>query len=230
MDNVKLLQAILREHSGDTITIIDIKSGSIKLFIEGSQADIERLVNLIQAKTLTDVNGFPVQSIQMLATDESRDNQRNNIISLSGKFHKQNFPIGWDIPGKFINQKNLQTEQSLAFQCRSRDNEENEIGKLINISQINIPLLLKIKKEEIEETKVEGLYSITLQVCTINAEDKLHENLKILVFYEASGEMIDEKKAGRKTLRSSFMIESQVPFYIEVKLCEETIEKGLYIL
>jgi hypothetical protein len=224
------LQALLRENSGDTIVINDVKSGSIKLFIEGSQGDIEKLVNLIQGKILTELNGFPIQSIEILDTDESRDNLRNNIISLSGKFDKRNFPVGWDIPRRLINQKNPQREQSLAFQRRSRDNEENEIGKIIDVNQINIPLLLKIKKQETEETKDHGLYSLTLQVCTTNADDKLPENLKILVFYEVSGEMIDEKIAGRKTLRSSFRIESQVPFYIEVKLGEETIEKGLYVL
>ena len=224
------LQALLRENSGDTIVINDVKSGSIKLFIEGSQGDIEKLVKLIQGKILTELDGFPIQSIEILDTDESRDNLRNNIISLSGKFDKRNFPVGWDIPRRLINQKNPQREQSLAFQRRSRDNEENEIGKIIDVNQINIPLLLKIKKQETEETKDHGLYSLTLQVCTTNADDKLPENLKILVFYEVSGEMIDEKIAGRKTLRSSFRIESQVPFYIEVKLGEETIEKGLYVL
>lgn len=224
------LQALLRENSGDTIVINDVKSGSIKLFIEGSQGDIEKLVNLIQGKILTELNGFPIQSIEILDTDESRDNLRNNIISLSGKFDKRNFPVGWDIPRRLINQKNPQREQSLAFQRRSRDNEENEIGKIIDVNQINIPLLLKIKKQETEETKDHGLYSLTLQVCTTNADDKLPRNLKILVFHEVSGEMIDEKIAGRKTLRSSFRIESQVPFYIEVKLGEETIEKGLYVL
>ena len=224
------LQALLRENSGDTIVINDVKSGSIKLFIEGSQGDIEKLVNLIQGKILTELDGFPIQSIEILDTDESRDNLRNNIISLCGKFDKRNFPVGWDIPRRLINQKNPQREQSLAFQRRSRDNEENEIGKIIDVNQINIPLLLKIKKQETEETKDHGLYSLTLQVCTTNADDKLPENLKMLVFYEVSGEMIDEKIAGRKTLRSSFRIESQVPFYIEVKLGEETIEKGLYVL
>lgn len=193
------LQAILREYSGDTIIITDVKSDTI-------------------------------QSIEMLDTDENRDNQRNNIVSLSGKFDKRNFPVGWDVPRNFLNQKNLQRKQNLAFQRRSRDNEENEIGKVINISQINIPLLLKIRKEETEATKDHGLYSLTLQVCTTNTDDKLPANMKILVFYEVSGEMIDEKIARRKTLRSSFMIESQVPFYIEVKLGEETIEKGLYVL
>lgn len=224
------LQAILREYSGYTITITDVKSGSIKLFIEGSQEDIEKLVNLIQGKILTELNGFPIQSVQILDTDEKRNHQRNNIISLSGKFDKSNFPIGWDIPGNFINEKKLRREQNLAFQRRSRDNEENKIGKIINVSQINIALLLKIKKEETEATKEHGLYSLNLQVCTTNADDKLPANLKILVFYEVSGEMIDEKIAGIKTLRSSFLIESQVPFYIEVKLGEETIEKGLYVL
>ncbi|MBE9236587.1 helix-turn-helix domain-containing protein [Anabaena aphanizomenioides LEGE 00250] len=230
VDKIEFLQAILRQYSGDTIIITDVKSGSIKLFIEGSQEDIEKLVNFIQGKILTELNGFPIQSIEMLDTDENRDNQRNNIVSLSGKFDKRNFPVGWDVPRNFLNQKSLQREQNLAFQRRSRDNEENEIGKVINISQINIPLLLKIKKEETEATKDHGLYSLTLQVCTTNTDDQLPANLKILVFYEASEEMIDEKIARRKTLRSSFLIESQVPFYIEVKLGEETIEKGLYVL
>ncbi|MFM6012835.1 MAG: helix-turn-helix domain-containing protein, partial [Dolichospermum sp.] len=56
------MQAILRQYSG---TITDVKSGSIKLFIEGNQADIERLVDLIQGKILTELNGFPIQSIEM---------------------------------------------------------------------------------------------------------------------------------------------------------------------
>ncbi|MFM6022632.1 MAG: helix-turn-helix domain-containing protein [Dolichospermum sp.] len=221
------MQAILRQYSG---TITDVKSGSIKLFIEGNQAGIEKLVDLIQGKILTELNGFPIQSIEMLHTDENRDDQQNNIVSLSGKFDKRNFPVGWDVPRNFLNQKSLQREQNLAFKRRGKNNEENEIAKIINSSQINIPLLLKIKKEETEATKDNGLYSLTLQVCTTNADDKLPANLKILVFYEASREMIDEKIVGRKTLRSSFMIESQVPFYIEIKLGAETIEKGLYVL
>ncbi|MFM6750915.1 MAG: hypothetical protein ACKPKP_06745 [Dolichospermum sp.] len=224
---LQAMQAILRQYSG---TITDVKSGSIKLFIEGNQADIERLVDLIQGKILTELNGFPIQSIEMLHTDENRDDQQNNIVSLSGKFDKRNFPVGWDVPRNFLNQKGLQREQNLAFKRRGKNNEENEIAKIINSSQINIPLLLKIKKEETEATKDNGLYSLTLQVCTTNADDKLPANLKILVFYEASREMIDEKIVGRKTLRSSFMIESQVPFYIEIKLGAETIEKGLYVL
>lgn len=230
VDKIEFLQAILRQYSGNTITITDVKLGSIKLFIEGNQADIERLVELIEGKILTELNCFPIQSIEILDTDENRDDQQNNIISLSGKFDKSNFPVGWDIPENFLNQKNLHREQNLAFDRRGRNNEENEIAKIINSSQMNIPLLLKIKKEETEATKDHSLYSLTLQVCTTNADDKLPANLKILVFYEASGEMIDEKIAGRKTLRSSFMIESKIRFYIEIKLGEEVIEKGLYVL
>ena len=89
---------------------------------------------------------------------------------------------------------------------------------------------MKIKKEELNETLEKGLHSITLQILTTNQQIQLPENLKILVFYESSGEIIDEKLARRKTLRSSFIIESKSPFCIEVKLGEKTIETGLYVL
>lgn len=234
IENLKFIEGVLRDCSGDTIMITDIKPGSIKVFIEGSSVDIEKIVNLIKSKTLTELNGFPIKDIQILDANETRererDNQQNNIISLSGKFNKSNFPTGWDTPEKLINQTTGKREQSLASQVRSRENERNEIGKLINVNQINIPLILKIKKEETDEKTEKHLYSITLQVCTTNDQNKLPENLKILAFYESSGEKIDEKIAGRKTLRSSFTVESKSPFYIEIKLGEETIEKGLYVL
>jgi transcriptional regulator with XRE-family HTH domain len=229
VENLKILEEILRQHSGDTIVIFDVKPGSIKLFIEGSDADIEKLINLVQSKTLTKLNTFPIESIRILDADEPSNNQRNNIISLSGKFNKRNFPDGWDDPKKFINQT-IEGSRPLSSQVRSQENERNEIGKIIHLTQINTSLLLIIKKEELNETVEKGLHSITLQILTTNQQIQLPENLKILVFYESSGEIIDEKLARRKTLRSSFIIESKSPFCIEVKLGEKTIEKGLYVL
>jgi transcriptional regulator with XRE-family HTH domain len=229
VENLKILEEILRQHSGDTILIFDIKSGSIRLFIEGCDADIEKLINLVQSKTLTELNTFPIESIRILDADEPSNNQRNNIISLSGKFNKRNFPDGWDDPKKFINQT-IEGSRPLSSQVRSQENERDEIGKIIHLNPINTSLLLKIKKEELNETLEKGLHSITLQILTTNQQIQLPENLKILVFYESSGEIIDEKLARKKTLRSSFIIESKSPFCIEVKLGEKTIEKGLYVL
>gem|GEM_PF-4671183 len=82
--------------------------------------------------------------------DEPSNNQRNNIISLSGKFNKRNFPDGWDDPKKFINQT-IEGSRPLSSQVRSQENERNEIGKIIHLNPINTSLLLKIKKEELNE-------------------------------------------------------------------------------
>ena len=76
VSNLRILESILREHSGDTIRIIDIQAGSIKLTIEGSQEDIERLLEGIGSGELTEINGFPVQNIQVLS--ENPDDSENN--------------------------------------------------------------------------------------------------------------------------------------------------------
>ncbi|MEM9926893.1 MAG: pentapeptide repeat-containing protein [Cyanobacteria bacterium P01_D01_bin.50] len=65
VSNLKIIELILREHSGDTIKINDIKEGSIKLNIEGSPEDIQKLVEHIQSGELKEVNGFPVENIQV---------------------------------------------------------------------------------------------------------------------------------------------------------------------
>ncbi|BDA71571.1 hypothetical protein CAL7716_057370 [Calothrix sp. PCC 7716] len=67
-NNFKLiLETILRESSGDTIIVTDIKSGSIKVFIEGSQEDIQKLVSRIKSKDITEVNSFRIIDIQVLS-------------------------------------------------------------------------------------------------------------------------------------------------------------------
>ncbi|MEG4117767.1 hypothetical protein QUA43_09870 [Microcoleus sp. N9_B4] len=67
ISNIQVIAAILKEHGGDTIQITDIQEGSIKLIIEGSQEDIERLLNKIQSGELTELDGFPVEDAQILA-------------------------------------------------------------------------------------------------------------------------------------------------------------------
>ncbi|MBH8564441.1 pentapeptide repeat-containing protein [Nostoc sp. CENA67] len=76
--NHKVLESILREYSGKTIKIIDVKKGSIKLFVEGSQEDIERLIFLIDSGELTTISGFPVQNIQVLS--ESLEDDESNKL------------------------------------------------------------------------------------------------------------------------------------------------------
>ena len=50
-----MVEFILREFAGDTIKIIDIKEGSIRLTVEGYQEDIDRLVSHIKSGELKEV-------------------------------------------------------------------------------------------------------------------------------------------------------------------------------
>jgi uncharacterized protein YjbI with pentapeptide repeats len=76
--NLKDLESILRIYSGDTVKIIDIKEGSIKLFVEGSQEDIDRLVSRIKSGKLKEVSGFPVEDVQILS-ESSEDDESNEL-------------------------------------------------------------------------------------------------------------------------------------------------------
>ncbi len=66
VDNLQTLQLILQQYSGDTIKINDIQEGSIQLKIEGSEEDINRLIERIKSGELTEVNGFPIEDIKIL--------------------------------------------------------------------------------------------------------------------------------------------------------------------
>ena len=68
----------LRKYSGDTIKITDIKEGSIRLTVEGSQEDIDRLVSGIKSGELKEVSGFPVEDVQILS-ESSEDDERNEL-------------------------------------------------------------------------------------------------------------------------------------------------------
>ena len=71
--NLKIIASVLREYSGETIKIIDSKKGSIKLIVEGSPEDIERLVSRIKSGELKEVSGFPVEDIQNLSESSDDD-------------------------------------------------------------------------------------------------------------------------------------------------------------
>ncbi|MEM7579089.1 MAG: pentapeptide repeat-containing protein [Cyanobacteria bacterium P01_A01_bin.80] len=76
VNNLGFIQSILQEYSGNTIRIIDIKPGSIKLFIEGSQEDIQKLQEQIESGKLKEVDGLPVKDIKILG-ESFLDNESN---------------------------------------------------------------------------------------------------------------------------------------------------------
>ena len=76
VENLKVLEFILREHSGNTIKIIDVKEGSIRLTVEGSQEDIERLLSKLQSGEIQEINGFPIEDFQ--ASSERVEDEDND--------------------------------------------------------------------------------------------------------------------------------------------------------
>jgi tetratricopeptide (TPR) repeat protein len=83
LEDLSSVELNLREVSGDTIKIIDIKEGSIRLTVEGSQEDIDRLVSRIKSGELKEVSGFPVADVQILS-ESSEDDESNE---LNNKWH-----------------------------------------------------------------------------------------------------------------------------------------------
>jgi uncharacterized protein YjbI with pentapeptide repeats len=83
LEDLSSVEFILREYSGDTIKITDIKEGSIRLTVEGSPEDIDRLVSLIKSGELKEVSGFPVEDVQILS-ESSEDDESNE---LNNKWH-----------------------------------------------------------------------------------------------------------------------------------------------
>ncbi len=71
------IELLLRRYSGHTIKITDIKKGSIKLFIEGSQEDIQKLISLVESGEITELSSFPIESIQTLKTNYNNTNSEH---------------------------------------------------------------------------------------------------------------------------------------------------------
>jgi uncharacterized protein YjbI with pentapeptide repeats len=77
-EDLSRLEWNLRKFSGDSLKITDIKEGSIRLTVEGSQEDIDRLVSRIKLGELKEVSGFPVEDVQILS-ESSEDDERNEL-------------------------------------------------------------------------------------------------------------------------------------------------------
>ncbi len=66
VENLKMLELILQQYSGYSIKIRDMKAGSIKLTLEGSPEDIQKLISRIELGDVVEVNGFPVEDVRVL--------------------------------------------------------------------------------------------------------------------------------------------------------------------
>lgn len=77
------LEVLLKCYGGDTIEIIDIQSGSIRITIQGSRQHVERLRERIVSGELTQIDDFPIEDLMILG-DASLESPEN--LSLQTKW------------------------------------------------------------------------------------------------------------------------------------------------
>ncbi|NEO42764.1 MAG: pentapeptide repeat-containing protein [Moorea sp. SIO4A3] len=108
VENLELIQSILRDYSGDSINIIDIKPGSIRLILEGSPEDIEQLVSRLKSGEIKELSRFPVQDIIFLS--ERSDDDQNNELDPKWRLVEQiatGGAVGQDLRGADLSDADL---------------------------------------------------------------------------------------------------------------------------
>ncbi|OCQ96999.1 hypothetical protein BCD64_15540 [Nostoc sp. MBR 210] len=72
VENLTILQSILREYAGFTIKINEFQVGNINLSAQISEQDIEWLVYLLNSGQLTQINKFPTEYIEILSKPSNK--------------------------------------------------------------------------------------------------------------------------------------------------------------
>ncbi|MDR9899922.1 pentapeptide repeat-containing protein [Aetokthonos hydrillicola Thurmond2011] len=75
----QFIEFLFQEISGNSLKKVEIQSSSIKLIIEASQKDIQRLGSEMESAQLTEVLDFPIESVEILG--ESSDENENPELS-----------------------------------------------------------------------------------------------------------------------------------------------------
>lgn len=73
--NIEVIRTILKGHGRGTIQITEIQAGSVKLIVEGSQAEIDRLRSPIESGELTELDGFLVEDARILS-----ESSKHNLV------------------------------------------------------------------------------------------------------------------------------------------------------
>jgi uncharacterized protein YjbI with pentapeptide repeats len=109
------LELLLKQYGGDTIQITDIQPGSIKITIQGTPEDVERLRWQIASKELTRMDGYPIEAFQIWG-DKSFET-----------FKTPNLPTKWELI------QAIRTEPQSNRQLRNADLSDADLSNAIMI-------------------------------------------------------------------------------------------------
>jgi len=68
-----ILETLLKQYGGDTIQVTNIRPGSIRITIKGAKPDVVDLLEQVQSGNLGYVDGYPIESIQILSAELLED-------------------------------------------------------------------------------------------------------------------------------------------------------------
>jgi DNA-binding Xre family transcriptional regulator len=123
----QIFEALFKKYGRDTIHITDIREGSIKLIIEGSQEDIERLLILIKSGELTELDGFPVEDAQILSESSEDDESSEQKWRLVEEI-VTNQIIGRDLSGADLSDADLKNACLIGASLSGADLNDSDLS------------------------------------------------------------------------------------------------------
>ncbi|MCW6053296.1 pentapeptide repeat-containing protein [Lyngbya sp. CCAP 1446/10] len=114
-------EAMLKKHEVPTIQVIDIQEGSIKLIIEGCEEDIERLLIQIKSGELTELDGFPVEDVQILSESSEDDESSEKKWRLVEEIVTNQITAGRDLNGADFSDADLRNVYLRGANLRDAD-------------------------------------------------------------------------------------------------------------
>jgi len=132
----QIFEALFKKYGRDTIHITDIREGSIKLIIEGSQEDIERLLIQIKSGELTELDGFPVEDAQILS-ESSEDGESSEQKWRLVEEIVTNQIIGRDLRGADLSDADLRNAYLIGANLSEADLSDSDLRDA-NLNSANL--------------------------------------------------------------------------------------------
>ena len=153
-----VLELALQNIAGNTMKITSIKPGSIKLFVEGSPEDIERLMSQFNSGELTELRGFPITNIKILTEDPEDQENRER---------EDKWQLVQEIVSQQVQDRNLinvdlsDADLSKAFLFRANLSEADLSGANLSEAKVREAKVsaTKVKNDKIRRCKIEGYVS-----------------------------------------------------------------------
>ncbi|MDY7005144.1 MAG: DUF1822 family protein [Cyanobacteriota bacterium] len=190
------------------LRVVEIKMGSIILYLKGSQSACEQIESLYQQGLLSDRLGVPIIDVEIIPSQVNLTQWFDNI-----------FTTGWQAANEFFTPSRLALVRSTEIQG----------GKLIDLRadmlSHAVVLLVNLVREDDDSPEVE----ITLRVYPTGDDVYLPPNLKLIVLSE--NEVFQEVTARSEDRIIQYKFEGEVgeEFTVQLVLSEAVITENFVI-